>query len=155
MGIKKIRFILKAYDSKILVQACDQLIAAIEQSADMGPLLDVGDRSLENVEELELGGNKLFDTLGGSGPNSLDSSFGLQRIIGPVPLPTRRRIYCVLRSPHVNKDSREHFEIRIHKRLIDVLFPRSIMIARLNELDLPSGIGLQVKTLDGGINFPS
>lgn len=135
MGIVKIRFILKAYDSKILVQACNQLIAAIEQSADMGPLLDVENPSLKNAEELERGGN------------SLDSSFfGPQRIIGPVPLPTKRRIYCVLRSPHVNKDSREHFEIRIHKRLIDIVFPEFGTIARLHELDIPSGIGLQVKT---------
>ena len=45
--------------------------------------------------------------------------------MGPIPLPTRRKIYCVLRSPHVNKDSREHFEVRIHKRIIDVYDPSS------------------------------
>jgi len=44
-------------------------------------------------------------------------------VTGPVPLPTKRRIYCVLRSPHVNKDSREHFEMRTHKRLIDLHLP--------------------------------
>ena len=43
--------------------------------------------------------------------------------MGPVPMPTRRKIYCVLRSPHVDKDSREHFEIRIHKRIIDIYEP--------------------------------
>ena len=43
--------------------------------------------------------------------------------MGPIPIPTKRKIYCVLRSPHVNKDSREHFEIRVHKRIIDVYYP--------------------------------
>ena len=42
------------------------------------------------------------------------------KVVGPIPLPTKQRIYCVLRSPHVNKDSREHFEIRVHKRIIDI-----------------------------------
>ena len=42
------------------------------------------------------------------------------KVVGPIPLPTKQRIYCVLRSPHVNKDSREHFEIRIHKRILDI-----------------------------------
>ena len=42
------------------------------------------------------------------------------KVVGPIPLPTKKRIYCVLRSPHVNKDSREHFEIRVHKRILDI-----------------------------------
>jgi len=65
--------------------------------------------------------------------------------MGPVPLPTRRKIYCVLRSPHVNKDSREHFEIRIHKRVIDVYDPSSRTIDSLMKLDLPSGIDIDVR----------
>ena len=51
--------------------------------------------------------------------------------MGPIPLPTKRKIYCVLRSPHVNKDSREHFEVRIHKRIIDVYDPTSKTIDSL------------------------
>ena len=51
--------------------------------------------------------------------------------MGPIPLPTRRKIYCVLRSPHVNKDSREHFEVRVHKRIIDVYDPSSKTIDSL------------------------
>ena len=66
-------------------------------------------------------------------------------ITGPVPLPTKRRIYCVLRSPHVNKDSREHFEIRVHKRIIDVYDPSSKTIDSLMKLDLPSGIDIDVR----------
>jgi small subunit ribosomal protein S10 len=64
---------------------------------------------------------------------------------GPVAIPTRRKIYCVLRSPHVNKDSREHFEIRIHKRIIDIYDPSSKTIDSLMKLDLPSGINIEIK----------
>jgi small subunit ribosomal protein S10 len=65
--------------------------------------------------------------------------------MGPIPIPTRRKIYCVLRSPHVNKDSREHFETRTHKRLIDVYEPSSKTIDSLMKLDLPSGVHIEVK----------
>jgi len=65
--------------------------------------------------------------------------------MGPIPMPTKRQIYCVLRSPHVNKDSREHFEIRTHKRIIDVYEPSSKTIDSLMKLDLPSGIDIDVK----------
>jgi small subunit ribosomal protein S10 len=63
------------------------------------------------------------------------------KIIGPIPLPTKKRIYCVLRSPHVNKDAREHFEIRIHKRILDV-YPSSLDYDNqlLVNINLPSGV---------------
>ena len=65
--------------------------------------------------------------------------------VGPVPLPTDKRIYCVLRSPHVNKDSREHFEIRVHKRIVDIHYDSTINIMQiLSELDLPAGVLYQV-----------
>lgn len=61
--------------------------------------------------------------------------------IGVVPLPTRRRIYCVLRSPHVDKDSREHFEIRIHKRILEIYYNSEVPIFDvLSEADLPAGV---------------
>lgn len=66
-------------------------------------------------------------------------------IKGPVPLPTKRRIYCVLRSPHINKDSREHFEIRTHKRLIDLHLMSENSLRKMRELDLPSGVYLMRK----------
>jgi|Transcript_10105 small subunit ribosomal protein S10 len=66
-------------------------------------------------------------------------------VSGPVPLPTRRRIYCVLRSPHVNKDSREHFETRTHHRLIDVHQPTAQTIDALMGLELPAGVEIEVK----------
>ena len=68
-------------------------------------------------------------------------------VTGPVPLPTKRRIYCVLRSPHVNKDSREHFEMRTHKRLIDIHFPSDNTIESLRNLEIPSGVDVEVKSL--------
>jgi small subunit ribosomal protein S10 len=67
-------------------------------------------------------------------------------LIGPVRLPTRRRIYCVLRSPHVNKDSREHFEIRTHKRLIDIYKPSLQTFKALSELEFEAGIDIEIKT---------
>ena len=61
--------------------------------------------------------------------------------IGVVALPTKRRIYCVLRSPHVDKDSREHFEIRIHKRILEIYYDAEVPIFDLlSEADLPPGV---------------
>ena len=67
------------------------------------------------------------------------------RIAGPVPLPTQISRYCVLRSPHVNKNSREHFEIRTHKRLLDILEPTQQTIDELMKLDLASGVEVEIK----------
>lgn len=63
---------------------------------------------------------------------------------GPVPMPTKRRIFCVLRSPHVNKDAREHFEIKTYKRLIDIEDSSLQTIDSLKQLNLPAGIDLCV-----------
>ena len=67
-------------------------------------------------------------------------------IAGPVPLPTRIRKYTVLRSPHVDKKSREQFESRTHKRLIDILEPISQTVEALMKLDLPAGVDVEIKT---------
>lgn len=69
------------------------------------------------------------------------------RIAGPIPLPTRISKYCVLRSPHVDKKSREHFEIRTHKRLIDILEPPQQTIDSLMKLDLSAGVDVEIKML--------
>jgi small subunit ribosomal protein S10 len=68
-------------------------------------------------------------------------------VVGPVPLPTRIEKFCVLRSPNIDKDSREQFEIRIHKRLIDIMEPTSKSIDALTKLQLPSGVDIEIKTL--------
>lgn len=64
---------------------------------------------------------------------------------GPIPLPTKREIFTVLRSPHVNKDSREQFERKTHKRLIQIIDPNSKTIDALTRIELPSGIDIVVK----------
>lgn len=66
-------------------------------------------------------------------------------IAGPIPLPTRREIFTVLRSPHVDKKSRDQFEIRTHKRLIDILNPTSKTIDALKTLSLPAGVDIKIK----------
>jgi small subunit ribosomal protein S10 len=67
------------------------------------------------------------------------------RVAGPIPLPTRRNVICVLRSPHVDKKSREQFEIRTHKRLVDILEPTPQTVDALMKLDLPAGVDVEIK----------
>jgi small subunit ribosomal protein S10 len=67
------------------------------------------------------------------------------KVRGPVPLPTEIRRYTVVRSPHVDKDSREHFEMRIHKRLIDIVEPTSKTVESLQRLELPAGVDIEIK----------
>lgn len=66
-------------------------------------------------------------------------------IVGPIPLPTKKRIYTVIRSPHVDKTSREQFEMRTHKRLIDILESTPQTIDSLMKLDLPAGVEVEIK----------
>lgn len=67
------------------------------------------------------------------------------RIAGPVPLPTEINKYCVIRSPHIDKESMEHFEMRTHKRLIDILEPNQKTIDALMRIDLPGGVHIEIK----------
>lgn len=67
------------------------------------------------------------------------------KVSGPVPLPTRVERYTVLRSPHVDKKSREQFEIRTHKRLIDIVEPTAKTVDALNRLNMPAGIEIRIK----------
>ena len=66
-------------------------------------------------------------------------------VSGPIPLPTEKNVYTILRSPHVNKDSREQFEMRTHKRLIDILEPSNKTVDALMHLDLPAGVDIEMK----------
>ncbi|MCL0099420.1 MAG: 30S ribosomal protein S10 [SAR202 cluster bacterium] len=84
----------------------------------------------------------------------LDQSAGLiveaaertgAQVAGPIPLPTSIKRFCVIRSPHVFKDSREHFELRTHNRLIDVLEPTSKTIDSLTRLTVPAGVDISIK----------
>ena len=66
-------------------------------------------------------------------------------VAGPVPLPTETKKFCVIRSPHIDKDSREQFEIRTHKRLVDILDPTSKTVDALMRLQMPSGVDIEIK----------
>jgi len=67
-------------------------------------------------------------------------------VSGPIPLPTNRSVYTVLRSPHVDKKSREQFEMRVHKRLIDIHNANPKTIDQLMKLELPAGVHIEIKT---------
>lgn len=69
------------------------------------------------------------------------------KVSGPVPLPTEKNVFTILRSPHVNKDSREQFEMRTHKRLIDILSPTGKTADALSRLDLPAGVDITLKVM--------
>ncbi len=81
--------------------------------------------------------DKIVDAVKASGINP----------VGPIPLPTKLRRYCILTSPHVNKDAREHFEIRTHKRIIDVYSPSESTLENLKNLDISAGVDVEVKNL--------
>lgn len=66
-------------------------------------------------------------------------------VAGPIPLPTQKEIITILRSPHMHKDSREQFESRTHKRLIDILAPNQRTVESLMKLDMPAGVNIEIK----------
>ena len=67
------------------------------------------------------------------------------KVSGPIPLPTQKEIVTILRSPHKHKDSREQFEMRTHKRVIDILYPTQKTVDSLMKLDLPAGVDIEIK----------
>lgn len=71
------------------------------------------------------------------------------KVSGPIPLPTDKEVITIMRGPFVDKDSREQFEIRTHKRIIDIYSPSSKSTEALSNLDLPSGVDIQMKLLKG------
>ena len=67
------------------------------------------------------------------------------KVSGPIPLPTKKEVVTILRSPHKHKDSREQFEMRTHKRVIDILYPTQKTVDSLMKLDLPAGVEIEIK----------
>ena len=67
------------------------------------------------------------------------------KVSGPIPLPTQKEVVTILRSPHKHKDSREQFEMRTHKRVIDILYPTQKTVDSLMKLDLPAGVEIEIK----------
>ncbi len=84
---------------------------------------------------LDQSSKKIVDTAKRTGAN----------VSGPIPLPTKKTVYTILRAPHVNKDSREQFEMRTHKRLIDIIDPTPKTVDALMRLDLPAGVDIEIK----------
>ena len=84
---------------------------------------------------LDLSAKKIVETAKGTGAI----------VSGPIPLPTEKNIYTILRSTHVHKDSREQFEMRTHKRLVDILEPTPKTVDALMRLDLPAGVDIEIK----------
>ena len=87
-----------------------------------------------DVEMLDQAAAKIVETMQKSGA----------KISGPIPLPTEKEIVTILRSPHKYKDSREQFEMRTHKRLIDILVPTAKTVDSLMRLDLPAGVDIEI-----------
>ena len=113
-------------------------------------------RSLSNRKERNMAGQRIRIRLKAYDYRVLDTSTGEivetakrtgAQVAGPIPLPTMKNKYCVLRSPHVDKKSREAFEIRTHKRLIDILEPTQQTVDALMKLDLPAGVDVEIKTV--------
>ena len=67
------------------------------------------------------------------------------KVVGPVPLPSKRSVYAINKSPFIDKDARDHFEIKVHKRLIDIISPTDKTIDSLTHLELPAGVGIEIK----------
>ncbi|MFA5338708.1 MAG: 30S ribosomal protein S10 [Candidatus Omnitrophota bacterium] len=67
------------------------------------------------------------------------------KVLGPIPLPTDKEVYTVLRSPHIDKKSREQFQLKTHKRVLDIVEPTSKTIDALKKLDLPAGVDVEIK----------
>lgn len=67
------------------------------------------------------------------------------KIVGPIPLPTKRSVFAVNKSPFTDKDARDHFEIKVHKRLIDIVSPTDKTIDSLTHLELPAGVDIEIK----------
>jgi small subunit ribosomal protein S10 len=86
-------------------------------------------------EVIDTSARKIVDTVTRTGA----------KVAGPVPLPTEKNVYVVIRSPHKYKDSREHFEMRTHKRLIDIIDPTPKTVDSLMRLDLPAGVDIEIK----------
>ena len=66
-------------------------------------------------------------------------------VLGPIPLPVKKKRWCILKSPHVNKRGGEHYELKIHKRVIDILDPPSSTVDALMQIDLPAGVNIELK----------
>jgi len=120
----------------------------------IGPAIDEGTLSVAGISNeririrMEAYDHTILDQ---SAKDIVDTAKRTEAIVhGPIPLPTRIERYTVLRSPHIDKKSREQFEIRTHKRLIDIVQPTNKTIDALNKLSLPAGVDIKIKAGPSG-----
>ena len=120
----------------------------------LGPAIDEGILSVAGISNeririrMEAYDHTILDQ---SAKDIVDTAKRTEAIVhGPIPLPTRIERYTVLRSPHIDKKSREQFEIRTHKRLIDIVQPTNKTIDALNKLSLPAGVDIKIKAGPSG-----
>ena len=99
-----------------------------------GPAANLYEKSYDH-EVIDSSARKIVDTVQRAGAT----------VVGPVPLPTEKNVFVVIRSPHKYKDSREHFEMRTHKRLIDIIDPTPKAVDSLMRLDLPADVNIEIK----------
>jgi len=165
MAKQRIRIRLKAYDHRLLDQSAAQIVETAQRTgADVvgpvplptriekftvlrSPFIDKDSR-----EQFEIRTHKrLVDILDQSTSEIVDTAKRTgAKVAGPIPLPTVRNKWTVLRSPHVDKKSREQFEIRTHKRLLDILQPTPETVEALMKLDLPAGVDVEIKAFGPG-----
>jgi small subunit ribosomal protein S10 len=128
---------------------CGDLRSKIEGRSDVGRGCRVAGISNERIRiRMEAYDHTILDQ---SAKDIVDTAKRTDAIVhGPIPLPTRIERYTVLRSPHIDKKSREQFEIRTHKRLIDIVQPTNKTIDALNKLSLPAGVDIKIKAGPSG-----
>ena len=128
---------------------CDRTFVYVEPSA-TGERKDLGNKN----KEKKMATQKIRITLKAFDYNLIDQAAvrivetakkAGAKVSGPIPMPTEKEVVTILRSPHKHKDSREQFEIRTHKRLIDIYNPSSKTVDSLMKIDLPSGVDIKIK----------
>jgi ribosomal protein S10 len=147
--IPHLRISIRAYESGILDYSCKKIIEAVEGSKKAcktmpSEELDLNQKLIDSPAKVPMG-RKIADAIRKAFNSEYSDLEWTPRYRGPIPLPTKLRRYCVLTSPHVNKDARDHFEIRTHKRIIDVYQANASTIENLKRLDLSAGIDVGVK----------
>jgi ribosomal protein S10 len=147
--IPHLRISIRAYESGILDYSCKKIIEAVEGSKKACKTMPSEELDLNRQVTYSPAKVRAMRKVAQATRGALNLEYSdlewTPRCRGPIPLPTKLRRYCVLTSPHVNKDARDHFEIRTHKRIIDVYQANASTIENLKRLDLSAGIDVGVK----------
>ena len=140
---EKIRIRLKAYDHVVLDQSAEKIVYTAKKKG--GKITMANNIATSEKIRIRL---KAYDhvVLDQSAEKIVDTAKKTgAKVSGPIPLPTQKEIVTILRSPHKYKDSREQFEMRTHKRVIDILYPTQKTVDSLMKLELPAGVDIEIK----------